>query len=345
LFIYLKMRFFWRYKLDHLVFWSITIAFYASVTKDLLHAGIYLYSGNVIVRNGLLALICYINIYYSIPQILKKGKYFLYALSVIACLLFYTVLKNAYDTWLFEYMSGNSREQSFFYNTYYNFSIALFYLSFTIALSLSKNWYQQYLLLQKMQVEKLETELRYLKAQMNPHFLFNSINTIYFQIDKSNIEARESLQKFSELLRYQLYECNDEQIAIEKEIKYLESYIDLQRLRKNNNYNIHFKTGEDVHHFSIAPLLLIPFVENACKHVSHYTNKENIIDVHLYRQKGFLLFDVINTKIDNNDLLPKEGIGLKNVQRRLELLYENRYDLKINNEPSLFSVQLKLQVS
>ena len=142
--------------------------------------------------------------------------------------------------WLYGYVLGDLQKQSIFYNTFYNFSIALFYLSFTLALALSKNWYKQQQLLQKIQVEKLETELRYLKAQMNPHFLFNSINTIYFQIDKNNVEARESLQKFSELLRYQLYECNEEAIAIEKEIEYLKSYIDLQRLRKKKNYNILF---------------------------------------------------------------------------------------------------------
>src|SRR5699024_6410854 len=173
---------------------------------------------------------------------------------------------------------------SFFSNTFYNFSIAVFYMGFTIALMLSKNWYKQHLLLQKIQVENLETELRYLKAQINPHFLFNSLNTIYFQIDKNNAEARTSLHKFSELLRYQLYECNEEQIAIEKEIEYLKSYIDLQRLRKQKNYNICFEVDESVRNFSIAPLLLMPFVENAFKHVSRYTDKPNSIKICLCRQ-------------------------------------------------------------
>ena len=340
------MRFFWKYKLDHVVFWSVTIAFYASVTTTLMStAGFFQYNLNIIVRNGLLMLICYGNVYYCFPRYFKKGRYALYALSVIVCLLFYTILKSMHDAWLYGYFLDDLQKQSLFYNTFYNFSIALFYLSFTLALALSKNWYKQQQLLQKIQVEKLETELQYLKAQMNPHFLFNSINTIYFQIDKNNIAARESLQKFSELLRYQLYECNEDYIAIEKETQYLKSYIDMQRLRRKNNYTIQFETSCNVQHFSIAPLLLIAFVENAFKHVSNYTDKDNNILVQLHRQNGYMLFDVINTKNNYSQVQEADGIGLKNVKRRLKLLYENRYDLQIENEANFYAVHLKLQIS
>ncbi len=338
------MRFFWRYKLDHVVFWSITVAFYASTTSNLVSSiGLLQYSLNVIARNGLLMLICYANVYYCFPHYFRKGKYAKYALSVAGCLLVFTVLKNIHDAWLYGYLLGDAQKQTVFYNTFYNFSIAIFYLSFTLALALSKNWYKQQQLLQKIQVENLETELRYLKAQLNPHFLFNSINTIYFQIDKNNVEARESLQKFSELLRYQLYECNEEEIAIEKEIQYLQSYIDLQRLRRKNNYHIQFETGDNVAQFSIAPLLLIAFVENAFKHVSNYTDKDNHIQVQLCRQNGCMLFHVINTK-SNSPAAHTDGIGLKNVKRRLELLYENRYQLQINNEPYSYAVHLQLDI-
>lgn len=339
------MRFFWKYKLDHIIFWSITIVFYAYVTTDLLDkAGAYQYWLNIFIRNGLLMLVCYINIYYLFPNFFKKNKYVLYSLFLFSCSLLYTALENMHDRQLYGYVLNNIYKRSFFSNTFYNFSIAIFYLGFTMALMLSKNWYKQHLLLQKIQVENLETELRYLKAQINPHFLFNSLNTIYFQIDKNNTEARTSLHKFSELLRYQLYECNEEQIAIEKEIEYLKSYIDLQRLRKQRNYNICFETDEDVCNFSVAPLLLISFVENAFKHVSSYTDKVNDIQVGLHRQNNYLLFDVVNSK-NNNHLPVQESIGLKNVKRRLELLYANKHELCIQNESSSYSVHLKLQVS
>lgn len=340
------MRLFSRYKIDHIIFWVITIGFYAYVTTDVLQkAGIWHYWLNVFIRNALLMVICYVNIYYLFPTFFKKGKYFLYGALVLCSLIFFTLFKNLHDTWLHGYVSGNIQKQNFFYNTFYNFSVAFFYMCFTMALILSKNWYTQHLLLQKVQVENLKTELRYLKAQINPHFLFNSINTIYFQIDKHNEAARSSLQKFSELLRYQLYECNEEQVAIEKEIEYLKSYIDLQRLRRQNNYHISFEVEEGLCNFSIAPLLLMPFVENAFKHVSRYTDKPNKIQVNLYRQTNYLHLNIINSKNNSEPVVSKNSIGLKNVQRRLELLYANRYELQINNGLSTYSVHLKLQLS
>ena len=246
--------------------------------------------------------------------------------------------------WLFGYVLGDATKQHFLNNTYYNFSIALFYLAFTLALEQSKNLFRQQVLLRETQMEKLKTELRYLKAQINPHFLFNSINTIYFLIDKSNAEARDSLQKFSDLLRYQLYECNEDLIPIEKEVEYLKSYVDLQRLRTHENDLIHFNADHTIKDFSIAPVLLIPFVENAFKHASHVEGKSNQIHVALSRQNGHFLFDVTNSKDGRQHPDSGHGIGLRNVQRRLELLYDKRYDLKILNEQSRFSVRLKLQL-
>lgn len=299
---------------------------------------------DILVRNLLLACICYLNVYYLFPHYFKRGKYVVYAGSLLVCLVSYALVKGAHDRWMFGYSPADSSKQSLFYNTYFNFSNALFYVAFLLALELSKKWYQQQQLLQQMQVEKLETELRYLKAQMNPHFLFNSINTIYFQIDRKNREARESVEKFSELLRYQLYECNEDKISIEKEVEYLRSYVDLQRLRKQTNYCIRFHAEESVQQFCIAPLLLISFVENAFKHVSAHTDRTNTIDVLLDHQNGDFLFSVTNSK-DNDRLQNHKGIGLKNVQRRLELLYAGKYELLVNDNESNFSVQLKLRIS
>jgi LytS/YehU family sensor histidine kinase len=213
-----------------------------------------------------------------------------------------------------------------------------------MALNTSKQWFLQQAMLKRIQMENLETELRYLKAQMNPHFLFNSINTIYFQIDKKNIEARTSLQKFAELLRYQLYDCNEDTISIEKEIEYLKSYIDLQRLRKNNNHSINFNAGEEVKGFALAPLLLLPFVENAFKHLSNFDDKPNHVNVNLYRQNGHFEFEVSNSKNNTEATNVHNGIGLKNVQRRLELLYANKYSLAIDKSENHYTVNLKIQL-
>jgi len=344
LFLHLVMRWLLKYKIDHVLFWLVTTVFFAFTTIDVLQrTSVFQYVLNIIIRNGLLVLACYANIYWLFPKYFKKGKFVLYGLLVILCLLLYTALKNVHDQWLYGYVIGVAGKKHFFSNTFYNFSIGFFYMTFTLALVLSKNWYQQQLLLKKIMIENLETELRYLKAQLNPHFLFNSINSIYFLIDKENTEARQSLQKFSDLLRYQLYEGNEDQIAIEKEIEYLESYIDLQRLRKNLHYEIQFTRGEDVKGFTVAPLLLITFVENAFKHVSNYTDKANRIHAELHMQDDYLQFSVINTKSKYTGDDQKQ-IGLKNVKRRLELLYNDRYSLDITDEPNLYTVHLKLKV-
>ena len=190
--------------------------------------------------------------------------------------------------------------------------------------------------------EKLNTELDYLKAQINPHFLFNSINTIYFQIDKQNAGARETLLTFSEMLRYQLYECNGKEIPVEKEIGYLKNYVGLQRLRKDENYKITFSSANDVANFTIVPLLLIPFVENAFKHVSHFSKSDNEIKIALTRSDQMFRMQVFNTR----NLQPAEmgGIGLKNVRRRLALLYPGRHQLHIRETLETFEVDLQLQI-
>ncbi len=334
-----------KYKIDHILFWTATTAFFAFTTIDVLQrTSAFHYGLNIVIRNGLLILTCYANIYWLFPKYFRKGNYALYSLTALLCLLIYTALKNVHDQWLYGYIIGVAAKKHFFSNTFYNFSIGLFYITFTLTLILSKNWYAQQLLLKKIMIENLKTELRYLKAQLNPHFLFNSINSIYFLINKDNTIARHALQKFSELLRYQLYEGNEEQIAIEQEIEYLESYIDLQRLRKKMNYEIHFHKGENVKGFTVAPLLLITFVENAFKHVSNYTDQVNSIQVLLCRQDDHLLFSVINTKSKKNTGDNKKQIGLKNVKRRLELLYNDKYSLNITDEPTLYNVYLKLKI-
>ncbi|MCC5758109.1 sensor histidine kinase, partial [Klebsiella pneumoniae] len=125
--------------------------------------------------------------------------------------------------------------------------------------------------------QRAEAELNFLKSQINPHFLFNSLNSVYFLIDKSNLPARQALEKFSDMLRFQLYETAGTRIPVEKEIRYLQDYMDLQKLRTDTGYEISFRVGEGVAGFAIEPLLLIPFIENAFKHISHFDHQSNYI--------------------------------------------------------------------
>jgi len=336
---------FWKYKIDHIIFWTATVGFHmftriSMVTKT----GFDHFMIEIVLRNGLLAVLIYFNLLVLIPRFAQQKKVFAYALLLLGTVGLYVLVKNAHDVYLNGYVLGEESRRDFFYNTYYNFSIAVFYLAFSIALHLSKEWYFQRDLIRKMEIERLNSELEYLKAQINPHFVFNSINAIYFQIDKQNEAARKSLSAFSEMLRYQLYECNGKEILVEKEIAYLKNYVALQRMRKDENYNISFVESEDLNGFTISPLLLIPFVENAFKHVSHYPGK-NEVQIRIQRQDNKFQLSVFNTKEDKKVDDMHTGIGLKNAKRRLELLYKDRYELVIENRPGSFEVNLALKIT
>jgi two-component system, LytTR family, sensor kinase len=191
--------------------------------------------------------------------------------------------------------------------------------------------------------QRLESELQYLKAQVNPHFLFNAINSVYFLIKKDQNLAAETLIKLSDLLRYQLYDCSDEKIAIEKEIEYLNNFITLEKIRKGEKVAVTFNQVGNLTGFQISPFLLIPFIENAFKHVSNLAHGENVIDIRMQREGGEFIMQVENTaeKVLKHQV---GGIGLKNVKRRLELLYPGTHRLTIQEDDKKYSVTLSLQV-
>lgn len=199
-----------------------------------------------------------------------------------------------------------------------------------------------------LEKEKVKTELEFLKAQINPHFVFNSLNAIYVQIDQSVEGAKETLAKFCELLRYQLYDCETDQIAIEKEIQYLKNYIELQKIRRTSRYKIDFEFPDSLKGFTIAPILLSTLIENAFKHVSNWKEKENTIRVELVKENETLLLTVVNTKNGGPvryGQLFKNGIGLKNLRRRLDLIYPGRHELQIQESEHLFTAKLKLSLN
>jgi two-component system LytT family sensor kinase len=202
---------------------------------------------------------------------------------------------------------------------------------------------------QRLEKEHTENELRFLKSQMNPHFLFNAINSIYVLIRKDPGLAEHTLARFSDMLRYQLYDCATDYIPIEKEITYLENYMQLEQLRKGLALNIDYCAGAAAH-FSIAPLLLMPLVENAFKFVSSFTDRENQVRIRLSFHPPEFHFVIGNT-VDEPPATANEptgsrasGIGLENVRRRLELLYPNKHHLNITTGPNYYTVSLKLQV-
>ena len=287
----------------------------------------------------------YITIYILIPQLLYKKQYVWFAIIFVVMIFCSSIIKmNILGRLLNSYQLINWSDN--LKKSLYDNIIPHFFL--VIAGAAIKLMFDYGRLQQRMAEtarEKAEAELNFLKSQINPHFVFNSLNSVYFLINKENTEARDALHKFSEMLRYQLYEINDDKIPIEKEINYLKDYVDLQQLRKDEKYTVQFNCASDIKGFSIEPLLLIPFVENAFKHISHFSDKINFIKVDMLMVNRTFVFSVINSKEMQQTTEQHGGIGLNNVKRRLELLYPGRHELKINDTGSNFAVQLNLQLS
>ena len=298
------------------------------------------------------ALAVYFNLYYLVPKFLEKSRfteYVAYLLITILCTSLLIIPGYYSSAWL----SGLTLDQAFgkgacFFG-FFGSSLPSTIASMTLAMSikLTKNWIQTKTRQQLLENEKLESELKFLKHQFNPHFLFNTINSIFFLIHKNPNMASASLAKFSELLRYQLYECNDVQISLNKEIAYLENFIELEKLRQNNNIEVTLKIHKHQDDQpAIAPFILMTFVENAFKHVSTDTNTHNWIRINLDVHEDQLNFSVANSTSGYklNDVVHYGGIGLKNVQRRLDLMYPEQYELNIQHNSASFSVQLKLNL-
>jgi len=191
--------------------------------------------------------------------------------------------------------------------------------------------------------EKLETELKFLRNQTNPHFLFNTLNNIYALARKKSDEAPEAVMKLSKLLRFMLYETKKSSIRIGDEIRMLDNYIELEKIRYNGRLTIDFKKKIDNEAEPISPLLLLPFVENAFKHGASENRFKSYIHIDMQLQNSLLDFNIENTK-ENNGINPvSENIGLTNVKRQLELTYKD-YDMRAENEASLFKVHLKINL-
>jgi hypothetical protein len=289
----------------------------------------------------------YLNIYFIIPRFLYRKKYVWFASLFIAGIVTAALLRVPLATWLSEHYFAPGKPPPAFSELFLNSLTNIFIWVISLVglkLMLDRIRFQKYI--DGVEKEKIKTELDFLKAQFNPHFLFNSINSIYGNIDKRNSTARGMLLTFSEMLRYQLYECNTDSINIEKEITYIRNYVGLQESRKTDNLEINLQIDNNLEGFSIAPLLFITFIENAFKYVSHYENKINRINIRLNRNNGNLFFYCTNTKEElNGHSLPNHnGIGIVNVKRRLELLYPEKHELTLHSLDNFYEVKLKIQL-
>jgi two-component system, LytTR family, sensor kinase len=333
-----------KYKLHHLFFWLMLFGVWYFLRYEGYSTSAKAFQVTLI-KVADLAVMVYISNYLLIPAFLYKKKYFAFAFTFILMVVLSSFIKmnllgRLLDSPALLNLSGNLKAR-----IYDNVIPHFFLVLSAAAVKLMTDYTRMQQRMVEMAKEKAEAELNFLKSQINPHFLFNSLNAVYFLIDKNNTGARDALHKFSAMLRYQLYEMNGDKIPIEKEMQYLEDYIDLQKLRKDEHYAVEVNRTGNLEGFFIEPLLLVPFVENAFKHISHHKDKLNFIRLDLERSNGTFHFTLENSKEAGSATKEKHGgIGLNNVKRRLELLYPGKHQLKIINSIDTFSVKLELKI-
>jgi LytS/YehU family sensor histidine kinase len=208
-----------------------------------------------------------------------------------------------------------------------------------------KYWYEKEALSTILEKEKVKAELQLLKAQVHPHFLFNTLNNIYSVTQNASPEASDMILRLSDLLRYILYECNKPEVSLTQELKIIKDYISLESIRYSKNLDIHIRFPENTDTLLIAPLLLVPLIENCFKHGTSKMLDQPWINIQADLKENILNIKLINGK--PNHVEPNgahNGIGLNNVKKRLELLYPGKYELKILPEADLFVVALKLEL-
>ena len=332
-----------KYKLHHVFFWMLVFGFWYFLRYE-----DYAVPGRAfkvtLIKVIDLALMIYITNYVLIPRLFYRKKYGWFVLAFILLVLSSSILKmnilgRVMDTPALYSLSGDLKRR-----VYDNVLPHFFLVIAGAAVKLMFDYSRLQQRMAETAKEKAEAELNFLKSQINPHFLFNSLNAVYFLIDKNNVKARQSLHKFSDMLRYQLYEMKGAKVPIEKEISYLKDYVDMQTLRKDEHYSVSFNYSPQVKGFLIEPLLLIPFVENAFKHVSAHPDKSNFVNLDLSRSNGQLVFSAVNSKDQGKAMEPYSGIGLNNVKRRLELLYPGKHELNITDNNEIYKVDLKLKI-
>lgn len=289
----------------------------------------------------LFALLIVTNRRVLIPFLLEKQLFGGYVLSLIGLLFVYTVSISHYNAYIHEVLLEDETVRTsagFWENLVYGLCCSVI----TSFLYITQRWSDQQEQVKNIHIDQLQTELKYLRSQINPHFLFNGLNTVYGSIDMSNRQARDMLVQFSDLLRYNLYEADVDLIDLEREVGYLQNYVALQKARSNDNMQVNATLSYQNGNVKIAPLLFMAFVENAFKYVSRDDTMLNRIGIRLKEEAGRIDFTCENSYEDAESVTG--GIGLTNAVRRLDLLYKDRYELAINKEPNLYQVHLTLRL-
>ena len=296
--------------------------------------------------NVYLIIFYYLNTHIIIPQLLAKKRWIYYSLAVIACLIIFIYIPKFFEDALNAENPNRIKKMGRKRHQLYPFTggSAVFFLVFTVStcIKVIQQWLSAEQRQKLIETEKLNTELSFLKSQINPHFLFNTLNNIYsLAVVKSDATAA-AVMKLSSIMRYVLSDTRQHLVPLEKEIEFIQHYIDLQKVRLTDKIKINLVVTGDLEGQQIAPLLFIPFVENAFKY-GISTREDSEINISINIKPGEIEFKTDNRILAiETDLEKKNGIGLKNTRRRLELLYANKHSLEINRKDGHFYVHLKI---
>ncbi len=326
--------------LSHLLFWlAVTIFFFFVFRSD--RTPLRMLAINAGFMPGHLIFV-YSLLYLLVPRFIQKKNIY------ISIFLFLVVLFTAilYGRWADTYLLHYSNFNKFWVPGAFPRAIFAFFSIGWIAVSIKllKYSYFEKETRQQLEKEKLTVELELLKSQLHPHFLFNTLNNLYSLTLEGSSQAPRAVLQLSALLRYMLYECNQPLADLGKEIEVLQTYIALEKFRFRERLEISASFTGDIENRPIAPLLLLPFVENAIKHGTGEQLDKCWMSLHLHVTKDILTFKLINSARLTREPAHSGGLGLQNVRRRLNLLYPD-HQLKIISDEDTFMVSLTLRLS
>jgi two-component system LytT family sensor kinase len=285
----------------------------------------------------------YFTYLYLVPFIWNKKNIKWFLVAVLITLAILAPLRSASI-----YVAFETRLPGFNYWRFFNsITASTFHIGYAITIAaLVRLFVDRYEIQKKMDAiskDNLQTELNYLKSQVNPHFLFNIHNSIYFLIEENPKRAAEVLLKLSGIVKFQLYDCNKETIPLRSEIDNIRNYIELEKMRIEEAVHVEFQTDVTGKNHQIAPFMLLPIIENAFKHVSQSSGRRNEIKISISQQDEWLHLQTVNT-IENAMAEMQKGLGIKNAMRRLALLYPGNHELHSTLIDGNYVASLKLKL-
>lgn len=340
---------------SHLVFWFllvISLPVLAALNDGSVEKT--LFSSLIFLPAQLLA--SYFLVYYQVPKLLFKKKYLKFGVSFLISVYVFLVISRLSNMYLFGLFSDEIHSHKSLIEILADpFHLAVVYFPsvyvFVFLMFMTKAFkdrFEERHQLEVLQKEKANTELKFLKAQTNPHFLFNTLNNLYALTLEQSEKAPEVVLKLSDMLDYMLYQCKDAEVPLEKEIAFIQDYIGLESLRYGNKLTLSFTHHLHSPNVMIAPLILISFVENAFKHGASNNPNDSVIQIELTTNEDQLCFKVFNTRLASSsgdkENEPHSGIGFSNAKRQLELNYKNNYNLESTKTDNDFQVLLNINL-